>query len=113
GFVIGDAVEHGPRASVVFGRKKARQVDPGEHFSALRINASDAVGQPDVGVDLPFDVFEFVELSYIAPVVLNRNHALNLECVGVEESNPSGAVAPHQPTAVVPQPPALPPLPYI
>src|SRR5215467_346594 len=88
-------------------RKESRQVDPGVDLSTLRINARDAVVHPDVGVDLPLDVFEFVELKHIAPVVLNRDQTLNLECVGVDEPNPAGTVTHNQRMGVARESPAL------
>src|SRR5215468_43099 len=88
-------------------RKESRQVDPGVDLSTLRINARDAVVHPDVGVDLPLDVFEFVELKHIAPIVLNRDQTLNLECVGVNEPNPAGAVTHNQGMSVARESPTL------
>src|SRR5262249_58691850 len=96
------------RISAGFRRKESRQVDPGVDLPTLRINARDAVVHPDVGVDLPLDVFEFVELKHIAPIVLNRDQTLNLECVGVDEPNPAGTVTHNQRMGVARESPPLP-----
>src|SRR5262249_45340106 len=82
-------------------------IDPGVHSPALRINARDAVGLPDVGVDLSLNVFELIEFVDLAPVVLDPDNALHLEGVGVQEADLIRPVAHDQRTSIVREPPAF------
>jgi len=59
--VVGDAVEHGFAVGAICRRQKTSEVDPAGHFAGFWIDACDAIGVKDVGVDLPMNVFEFVE----------------------------------------------------
>ena len=60
--VVGDSVEHGFGIGNLDVFQKARKVDPAEDPSAAGRDAGDAILVPDVGVDLAFNVFEFVEI---------------------------------------------------
>ena len=44
------------------GGEQSRRIDLCGHLAARRIDAHDLVGLPDVGVDLPVNTFELVEL---------------------------------------------------
>ena len=59
--VVGDAVENGFGAEVDDVGEEAGEVDPGDDVAVAGRDAGDAVGVPDVGVDLAVDVLEFVE----------------------------------------------------
>ena len=61
--VVGDAVEDGFVVEVEHGGEEAGEVDPGDDVAVAGRDAGDAVGVPDVGVDLVVDVFEFVEVG--------------------------------------------------
>ena len=60
--VVSDAVEHGFRIGDFAGLQQAGEIDPAEDLAGCRRDARDAVGVPDVCVDLAVDVFELVEL---------------------------------------------------
>src|SRR5690625_993694 len=62
--VVGDAVQDivGGVGQRVGPGTQTGQVDPADHFAAGRVDARDAMGQPDVGVDLTLDPFQFVDV---------------------------------------------------
>ena len=57
------------------GRQQAGEVDAAEDFAGRGRDAGDAVGVPDVGVDLAVDELELVELGDGLAVVFDGNAA--------------------------------------
>ena len=104
--VVGDAVEHGFGIGDLAGLKQAGEIDPAQHAACRGRDAHNAVGVPDVGVDLAVNVFELVELVDRLAVIADVNVPHLAESGGVEETNLRGAVQRIRflPSAVSPQP---------
>jgi len=60
--VVSDAVEDGFGIGAFVVGQQAGKIDPAQHLAGCGRDARDAVGVPDVRVDLAVDVFELVEL---------------------------------------------------
>ena len=55
--IVGDPVQHAGPTALLRGEQPL-QVDPSEHLAVGRGDAGDAIGLPDVGIDLPLDELE-------------------------------------------------------
>jgi len=91
--VVGDAVEDGFGVNLPVGRQEAGAVDPVDDVAVVEINAGDAVGVPDVGVDDAIDVFELVELIDEGGAVVDDDVAGLGKIGGIAEAKGGGAVA--------------------
>ncbi len=83
--VVGDAVEDGLGVDLLVGRQEAGAVDPVDDVAVVGIDAGDAVGVPDVGVDDAIDVFELVELIDEGGAVVDDNVAGFGEVAGLRK----------------------------
>src|SRR3954452_16797374 len=106
--VPGDAVEDGFRSGAVGSRQQAGEVDPAEDFARSRRDAGDAVGVPDIGVDLAVDVLDLVDVVDGFSAVLHCQAADFLEGCGIEEAQGGGAVAEDEGLAILGEAPAFP-----
>jgi len=91
--VVSDAIEHGFSVNLLVGGQEAGAVDPVEDVAVVGIDADDAVGVPDVGVDDAIDVFELVELVNEGGAVVDDNVAGLGKVGGIAEAEGRGAVA--------------------
>src|SRR3989338_7408486 len=107
GGLPGYAVEHslGAAGGGVIGEQG--EIDDACHRSALRIDADNLVGLPDVGLDFAVDVFEFVQIGDWISLPLHVHRALHCECLGIKELQFGCAIAEDQMGAVPGQPPTL------
>ena len=62
--------------------RQTGEVDPGDDVAVAWRDPRDAVGVPDVGVDLALDVFEFVELLDRFAAVRHEEMAVSLKVAG-------------------------------
>ena len=58
--IVGDAVEDVGLGVAVGGSQQTAAIDPADDFAGLGVDPQDALGLPDVGVDLAFHPFELV-----------------------------------------------------
>ena len=107
GGVVGNAVKHGFVVGVFTRRQQAGEVDPAEDFAGRGCDARDAIGMPDVGVDLAMDEFEFVELGDGFAVVLDGDAAGFVKGGWGRRSGRCGAVAEDEVVCVVGKAPAF------
>src|ERR1700722_5691823 len=56
--VVSDAIQYRAIAGALARRQQPAQVNPTQNLARLRRNPRDAIGIPDVGVDLAVNVFE-------------------------------------------------------
>lgn len=105
--VPGDAVEHAGGGAIRQGCAQPGGIEHTQDFAALRVDAQNIVGVPDVGPDLAVDVFELVESVDRDTVVVYPQAPNDGEIVGVEQAQGRAAVAHDQMRAVPGQPPAL------
>ncbi len=91
--VKGDAVEDGLGVDALRVGEESGEVDPGDDVAVAGRDAGDAVGVPDVGVDLAVDPLELVELVDDLLAIVDENVAGFAEGVGVAEAEVGGAVA--------------------
>jgi hypothetical protein len=95
--VVGDAVEDGFGVGLLVVGEEVGEVDPGDDVAVLGGDAGNAVGVPDVGVDLAAglagDVFELVELVDGSRAFVDGDVAGLGEGVGVAEAEDGGTVA--------------------
>ena len=63
GGVVSDAVEHGFVVGELAALHQAFEIDPTDDATRSRRDAGDAIGVPDVGVDLAVNVFELIEIG--------------------------------------------------
>src|SRR5580658_4459270 len=105
--IVRDAVEDGFRAGPVGIGKQAGEVNPAKDASGSGGDAGDAVGVPDVGVDLAVDELELVELGDGDAVVADGDTAEFVEGFGIEEAERGGAVGEDDAFAVLGEAPAL------
>src|ERR1035438_2039944 len=105
--IVGNAVEHGFMVCSLGIGQQAGQVDPSQHDPGCGRDAGDAVGVPDVCVDLAVDEFEFIELSHGSAVIFDHNFPDRAEGGWIEEAQSCAAVAQDQALAVLSQSPAF------
>ena len=58
--VVGDAVEDIGLRVAIGGSQETAAVDPADDFAGFGVDAGDAFGLPDVGIDFALDPFELV-----------------------------------------------------
>ena len=61
-WIVGDAVEHGFGIETIDRAENAGEIDPSNDFSGLRRNTGDAIAVPNIGEELTFDEFQFIQL---------------------------------------------------
>ena len=91
--VVGYAIEDGLGVYFLVGGEEAGAVDPVDDLAVFGVDAGDAVGVPDVGVDDAVDVFELVELVDEGGAVVDGDAAGLGEVGGIAEAEGGGAVA--------------------
>ena len=68
------------------GRQQAGEIDPADDLAGRRVDARDAVGLPDVGVDLALHPFQFVQFADRPALVGDGDAAGLLERLGIPEA---------------------------
>src|ERR1035438_5093331 len=61
--VVGDAVEDIGLGRAIGGSEQTAAVDPADDLAGFGVDAGDAVGLPDVGVDFALHPFELVQFD--------------------------------------------------
>ena len=105
--VVGDAVEDIGLGGAIGGSQETAAIDRADDFAGFGIDAGDAVGLPDVGVNLAFHPFELVQFDDGAAVLGDGDSAGFLECLGIPEAEVGGAIAHDDALAVSGQAPAF------
>src|SRR5258708_6656015 len=109
GGVVGNTIQDRVRRRAFGLREQSGEIDPPGHAAVLRRNPRDAIGLPDIGVDLPLDVLQLVQVLHRPASVVDDDAAGLLERDGVDETQCAFrlAIAHDHARAVVRDPPAL------
>ena len=105
--VVGDAVEDVGLVVAIGGCQQAAGVDPADHFAGSGVDAGDAIGLVDVGVDFALHPFEFVQFGDRPAIGGDGNAAGFLEGFGIPEAQFGGAIAHDDALAIGGEPPAF------
>ncbi len=105
--VVCDSVENIRLRANVAGRKQVREVNRAEQVTVGRIDANDPIRLPEIRVDFPVYIFEFVEIFNRAGGIVDRDCALNGKVRGIDETDLIASVAHDQRSAVGSQTPAF------
>lgn len=94
--IVGDAVEHRFAVILLGLGEKAGAVEPCLDVTVSGRDSGDAVRVPDVGVDLPVDVLELIEIANGRAVVADGDLTDLVESVWAAEAQDGGAVGGNQ-----------------
>src|ERR1019366_3407671 len=91
--IVGDAVEYVRLVVAVGGGQQPAAIDGTDHFAGFGVDAHDALGLPDIGVDFALDPFELVQFGERAAILGDGDAAGFLQCFGIPETELGRAIA--------------------
>ena len=105
--IVGDAVQNIHGDGTVRLAQQTLEIDPSGDVAGRWRDAGDAVCLPDVGVDFPVDVFEFIQIRYRRCAVLHLQTSDLLKRCRIPEAQGGRAVAHNDARAIVRESPTL------